>query len=283
MKHYRAPSGYQHRPGTTALDVILYEAEELGNSDILEQALTKASRATLASHPWSDVIWLTHSKRAAGRYGHPERVEIPKGSIVLAEDGDGGYLYLLPRGHLLPKRRNPTGSFRDLPSALQAPLAADIESLLRKDFPEIPVGDIDVSFIESFYGNGYWMPSSGRVYESNFAHSTDAVTLLREIGPRAYAYSGWSERNQEGNANITILQRASGVIRLLVTETFVNVDIGGPISSQQIGSLRRIARTNSGAGFIWDLYNPVGGRGVRHGKGIASLLEALEGYPRLAS
>lgn len=94
---YRCPTGYRHDANTTVLDVLKFESDELGNADILDQALRVASPDALQAMPARNAIWFTASRREARRYGTAvEAFTPPPGARVLAFDGDGGMLILIP-------------------------------------------------------------------------------------------------------------------------------------------------------------------------------------------
>ncbi len=88
-KAYRAESGLAIR-GETAEDIVNFEARELGNIDIREQA--RSLGIDLSSIKERNVVWVTKTPGDGRRYGIPEEYPLPKGSIILSSDGDGGYL-----------------------------------------------------------------------------------------------------------------------------------------------------------------------------------------------
>ena len=77
-------------PGTTAADVIRYEAEELGNDNKVDPNILPL----LEKRPASDLIWVTKSKEDATKYGNPQPVKIDPNSTVIGQDEEGGYLIL---------------------------------------------------------------------------------------------------------------------------------------------------------------------------------------------
>lgn len=89
---YRSYTGYKHEKGQTAADVVRYEQETLGN----KLGVPAKTISELENRPATDVVWVTKTKEAADRYGEGVEYEIPSGSKILAEDGDGGYLVLKP-------------------------------------------------------------------------------------------------------------------------------------------------------------------------------------------
>jgi hypothetical protein len=90
---WRAPTGYRHGAKDTAADVVRFETEELGN----DLAVPPDVMAELAGRAASDIVWVTRKKSDAARYGKPEQQQMPPGSRIIAEDGDGGYLVLKPK------------------------------------------------------------------------------------------------------------------------------------------------------------------------------------------
>lgn len=74
--------------GGSALDVIAFEEQKLGNTADF------AHLAPLAKIGSSDVVWVARKRSAAARYGDVRPVDIGKHARVIAEDGDGGLLVL---------------------------------------------------------------------------------------------------------------------------------------------------------------------------------------------
>jgi len=89
-KAYRSETGYKHEKGDTAEDVANYEQKELGN----KLGVTNAVLAELKNYPATDLVWVTKTKGAAGRYGTPADIALPQGSRIIGTDGEGGYLVL---------------------------------------------------------------------------------------------------------------------------------------------------------------------------------------------
>lgn len=89
---YRAETGFKAEG--TAADVVAFEVEEHGNVDIGEMAAKTG--IDLSKYPASDIVWVTKTAKDAERYGEPEEYTLPKGSQIIAEDGEGGYLVLTP-------------------------------------------------------------------------------------------------------------------------------------------------------------------------------------------
>lgn len=93
---WRSPSLLLDRR-TTARSVVDFEADELGNEDIREQAVKSGWYDQLEFYPADNIVWVTLAREQAERYGKPERFKIPRGSIVIANIGDDGILFLLGR------------------------------------------------------------------------------------------------------------------------------------------------------------------------------------------
>lgn len=92
---FRVDTGYTHDSTVTALDVVKYETQELGND--LGVDTTELDKI-LAKTPARNLIWVTHSLKEAMRYGSKNEVQkfnLPVGSLIVGQDGDGGYLVLL--------------------------------------------------------------------------------------------------------------------------------------------------------------------------------------------
>ncbi len=87
---WRAETGYRHSVADTAADVVNYEQNELGNP----LGVPAETVAELHNRPAGDLVWVTRTRKAAGRYGYPEKYLLPAGSKAIAEDGDGGFLVL---------------------------------------------------------------------------------------------------------------------------------------------------------------------------------------------
>lgn len=79
--------------GGSALDVIAFEEQKLGNTADFAH-LAPLARAALAKIGSSDVVWVARKRSAAARYGDVRPVDIGKHARVIAEDGDGGLLVL---------------------------------------------------------------------------------------------------------------------------------------------------------------------------------------------
>jgi len=92
---FRADTGFQ--AGGTALDVINFEADDLGNEHVRQQALA-AARAVgvdLANVPAQGIMWVTRTRDDASRFGDQIReLNFPVGSIALADLGSDGVLVL---------------------------------------------------------------------------------------------------------------------------------------------------------------------------------------------
>lgn len=90
-KAYRSHSGFKHDPKATAQDVVDYEANELGNEYLKNQA--SRSGMDLTKIPASHVTWVTGTKKAAKRYGADVgEVSLHPDHRVIAADLDGGFL-----------------------------------------------------------------------------------------------------------------------------------------------------------------------------------------------
>lgn len=119
---WRVDTGYRHARGSTALDVVNYEQVDLGNDIKFDPSLT----LELSSRPADDLVWVTKTKKDASRYGSPQKYAVPNGSIIVGEDGDGGYLIL--RGGLSSKPAVPTPAYPPsaLPSGVQNLAASSV-------------------------------------------------------------------------------------------------------------------------------------------------------------
>lgn len=107
---WRAESGFTHERGATALDVVNFEAEDLGNEDTRKQALSTG--IDLSKIPADDVVWVGEKKSVVSQYTAEGRVpvtkvDLPKHAVVLADDGEGGYLVY--RGDKKLTGHNPPG------------------------------------------------------------------------------------------------------------------------------------------------------------------------------
>jgi len=93
---YRAESGLLAK-GKTAQEIVDFEAKELGNVDVKGKAeeLAKELGIELKNVSERDIVWVANTLEKAQDYGEDaEKVEISKDNIILAEDGDGGFLIL---------------------------------------------------------------------------------------------------------------------------------------------------------------------------------------------
>lgn len=91
-KAFRSESGYEHEENTKVRDVVRHETEELGNDIKVPKELLKKFGELLASR----VVWITQTRKEARYYDQegstgPE-YEMPPNSVVIGEDGEGGYL-----------------------------------------------------------------------------------------------------------------------------------------------------------------------------------------------
>jgi len=103
-KAWRAESNLYIK-GKTAREIVDFEADELGNEDIRQQA--ESTGVDLELIPEKDVIWVADTKEGAEHYDGAEEQRIPGKSIVLATDHEGGYLVWLREDKKLPAK---TGS-----------------------------------------------------------------------------------------------------------------------------------------------------------------------------
>lgn len=92
MKFWRAESGYTHDRGTTALDVINYESEILGNKDIEESA--QKLKIDFSKYSAKNIVWVAKTKKQASRYGEPYPYEMPENSVIVAKTEDNEFLIL---------------------------------------------------------------------------------------------------------------------------------------------------------------------------------------------
>jgi hypothetical protein len=82
--------------GNTVKEVIDFEADELGNEEVRENAerVAKELGIDLSKVPAWHVNWVTYKKEDAEDYGNVYEFEMDEDNIVLTEDGGGGYLVL---------------------------------------------------------------------------------------------------------------------------------------------------------------------------------------------
>lgn len=118
---YRSETGSERRPeAKTAADVIRYEQDELGNTDIV---VTPEKLKELEQRPATDIVWVTRDKLEAARYG-TERENIDEkpsakdiegvsdytkdvaGGEIIADIGEDGVLVLKPSQ--APPQKPPT-------------------------------------------------------------------------------------------------------------------------------------------------------------------------------
>ena len=82
--------------GRTAADIINYEWDELGNDDTARAfVIAKCRKIDLSKIPASSLLWITPRREVAEHYGDVRTIHLPKRALVLAADGDDGYLVLL--------------------------------------------------------------------------------------------------------------------------------------------------------------------------------------------
>jgi predicted GNAT family N-acyltransferase len=84
---YRGGGSPSYERGLTVKDVLAYERDELGNALTVYPHDPDASARTLQ--------WLATTKHDAEEYGPASPVEVPAGSLVVAEDPFGGLLVSL--------------------------------------------------------------------------------------------------------------------------------------------------------------------------------------------
>jgi hypothetical protein len=117
-KAYRVETGSEYKPeAKTAADVIRYEQEELGNSDI---NISPEKLAELEKRPATDIIWVTRKSEDAAKYGQEELsdevtdkdlegvtdyTDIVKDGEIIAEIGDDGVLVLKPQTQPTPSAK----------------------------------------------------------------------------------------------------------------------------------------------------------------------------------
>jgi len=89
---WRAESGLELR-GASALDVIEFEEDELGNIEDFCHLLVR-TRMELAEIPASQIVWICKTQRAAKRYGEAERIDVGDNARIIAMDNESGYLVL---------------------------------------------------------------------------------------------------------------------------------------------------------------------------------------------
>lgn len=108
-KAYRVDTGFIQGNKTSALDVINFEENELGNKEYGH--LSSEQRNALKNYNAKDIVWVTKLKSDAARYseGDISSVEDYTNQLgdnpkIITEDGDGGYLVF--RGTFDPNNPN---------------------------------------------------------------------------------------------------------------------------------------------------------------------------------
>jgi hypothetical protein len=91
-KAYRAESNLLYH-GLTALDVVEFEENELGNYNDFKH-LNKTIRKQLSNLKYNQVVWVCKTKVETNRYGEAELIDLGKKPKILATDNEGGYLVL---------------------------------------------------------------------------------------------------------------------------------------------------------------------------------------------
>lgn len=89
---YRGDTGYRNA-GLTALDVVKFECNELGNISDFKH-LTKTMLNELKGYSADDIIWVTKSKKQAKHYGEVCLVYMTGYERIIATDKDNGFLIL---------------------------------------------------------------------------------------------------------------------------------------------------------------------------------------------
>ena len=89
-KMWRAETGYKHDKGTTAGDVVRHEQVELGN----KLGVSKGEIKELDKYPATAIQWVTKTEKDALKYGKPGKVSTGKNKVIVATDGEGGFLVL---------------------------------------------------------------------------------------------------------------------------------------------------------------------------------------------
>jgi len=80
----------------TVQEKLDYDAKMFGNTQIRVRLYDIAKRLgiNLSKIPSKDIVWVTKEKWIAKRYGEAKEVKLPKDTIILMEDGEGGQLIL---------------------------------------------------------------------------------------------------------------------------------------------------------------------------------------------
>jgi hypothetical protein len=99
MRPYTYKSAYRYESNNlgiprnvTAADVVRYEKDILENDNKISEPDLKE----LEKYPATAVTWVCPLKKDAMYYGSAERFHIPKGTMIIGEDEQGGYMILLP-------------------------------------------------------------------------------------------------------------------------------------------------------------------------------------------
>lgn len=96
---FRVDSGMTLPKSTTALDVVMFERDENGNVEEMDVALDIAKRNNidLSKYNWREIVWVTKTREDALRYvtnKEPIDVFVINNALILADDGDNGFLIL---------------------------------------------------------------------------------------------------------------------------------------------------------------------------------------------
>jgi hypothetical protein len=186
--------------GATAADVVRFEQDELGNDlGVSPKLLTE-----LENYTHSDVVWVTKEKLDAVDYlseGQTAEKDISvihdvKGGKIVATDGQGGYLVLLPQTFtkMEAKKRHlalPTkAAYGEAPTGPYATLLRDVYDILKRTpSPETRLGPgVEVARTEA-------IDKVITAYESKVITKNELVSLLEEISPERFGRMTYGELN----------------------------------------------------------------------------------------
>lgn len=133
-KTFRSPTGFKQTRGTTAIDVVNFEEQELGN----DLKLSKELREKLKTIPAERVIWVTRTKGQAQKYGENVEEINTAGGQVLTDLGEDGMLVLLPskeKAEAKPAEKLPAGAIEVTtirPRFEKKPTPAEVDTMLRE-------------------------------------------------------------------------------------------------------------------------------------------------------
>lgn len=136
-KFYRSETGFIQVKGTTAADVLNFEADENGNQDAIEaREEMKRLGIDLTKVPHQDIVWVTKSKKAAKRYGNEiGEYDIKDGIVVIPDDGDGGMLIIKSSTKQSPKLVQPKPAPKKSPT--KSPETKNLETELLEAKAEV--------------------------------------------------------------------------------------------------------------------------------------------------